>query len=366
MDAFYRIRMKVPLIKIIDRIIGSAIMVVLYPFTKMGNIGKKKCGKILMIQLWGIGETILTLPVIVEVKEKYRSSEVVVLCTERNRLNPLSILFFIIKNFRKYDLVVDMEEYLNISAIIAFFVGKLRIGYSHNLRFKMYNLTVSYDDNQHVVNTFLDLLDPLGINVKNINIPKLNYTKNVEIKIDGIIKVKKERKIGIVPGAAESGKSRMWPRQRYIQLCKKLIEKKYNLVFIGSKSEVGYNQAIIGKLNADDIIDTTGKISIEELFCLIDKLDLIITNDTGPLHIASAQKTKVVGLFGPNTPTRFGPYRVKNTTFYKSEKCEFSPCINVHRGEVPDCLYSKSGKDYQKCMKAISVKEVLDAALKMV
>jgi len=113
------------------------------------------------------------------------------------------------------------------------------------------------------------------------------------------------------------------------------------------------------------VINTAGSLSINELFCLIENLDIIITNDTGPLHIASAQQTKTIGLFGPNSPVRFGPYNKEDISIYKKESCKFSPCINVHKGKVPDCLYPKKSADYQKCMKAIKVEEVMKAVEKL-
>ena len=83
------------------------------------------------------------------------------------------------------------------------------------------------------------------------------------------------------------------------------------------------------------------------------------------MHIAAAQGTKTIGLFGPNIPERFGPYGKGNVSIYKKYSCKFSPCINVHKGQVPDCLYAKNSNDYQKCMKAITIDEVLKEADKM-
>ncbi|MBI2653126.1 glycosyltransferase family 9 protein, partial [Candidatus Woesearchaeota archaeon] len=91
-----------------------------------------------------------------------------------------------------------------------------------------------------------------------------------------------------------------------------------------------------------------------------------IGNDAGPMHIAAAQGVKTIGLFGPNLPIRFGPYGKGNTSLYKGYNCEFSPCINVHKGQVPDCLYPRNSNDYQKCMKNISVNDVLKEVEKLI
>ena len=366
----------VGLIKFLDNILGSAICAVLSLFSRKKEIDTKEIKKVLFIQLWGIGETILTLPAVAAVKKKFSETDVYILSTDRNKevylsadmninvltvkMNPLSILRLMIYSFRKFDIVIDFEEYLNVSSMIAFFLGKQRMGFAHGTRAGLYNKIIDYDDEQHCTETFLDLVKLIGAEYKEKELVGLKYGKREYASVSKILD-KRKKIIGIVPGAAESAKSRMWPKEKYIELCRELIKKDFVPMFIGAEGEIELNNSIIKEIDETKVIDTTGKISLKELFCLIREIDLLITNDTGPLHIASAQGTKTIGLFGPNTPIRFGPYGKDSIAIYKPETCEFSPCINVHKGKVPDCLYSQKSNDYQKCMKAISVKEVMGA-----
>jgi ADP-heptose:LPS heptosyltransferase len=364
----------VALIKFIDKVIGSIINLFLGIFSRKKEIDLEKPKKILFIQLWSIGETILTLPAIYDIKKKYKDSEIYVLATDRNRdvylsadkainiltikLNPLSILRLIFFNFRKFDIVFDLEEYLNISSTLSYFLGKQRMGFSGKVRSLVYNKTVEYNDKQHVTETFLDLARLIGADYEAL--PKLSYNKSTKVE-----RILGGKTIAIAPGAAESAKSRMWPADNFVKLSNELT-KDYNLVFIGSEKEKQLIDSIMFKIkDKDKVINLAGEISINELFNLIDNVNLLITNDTGPLHIASAQKTKTIALFGPNTPVRFGTYNKDSISIYKQESCAFSPCINVHLGKVPDCLYPKNSKDYQKCMKSILVEEVLDAVRKL-
>src|SRR3989344_7772373 len=119
-------------IKLIDRHIGNIVCSFLSIFARKKSIGHAE--KILVVQLWGIGETILTLPAIEALRDKFPKARLDILATSRNKdvffnnknvdnvfvleLNPFSILSFIIRNAREYDIAIDMEEYLNISAII--------------------------------------------------------------------------------------------------------------------------------------------------------------------------------------------------------------------------------------------------------
>jgi heptosyltransferase-2 len=364
----------VNIIKFLDKYIGFLICLILSInklFPKKGIETKN----ILLIQLWGLGESILTLPAIKTLREKYPKSKIDILVTDRNKdiyfnnknlnnirvisLNPFVIKWFMSKNFRKYDLVIDMEEYLNISSIMSFSLGKNRIGYNQGVRSLLYAKTVPYNDKQHVVYTFLDLLKPLGIKKTVEKLPGLNYSSNDKKNIDKLLKNykinKKDFLIGFGVGAAESAKSRMWPKERFAKLADKLI-KKYNskILLIGSKNEKNYIdslQSLIG--NKNNSFNVAGKTNTREMFYLIEKCKLFIGNDSGPMHVAAAQGTTTIGLFGCNLPVRFAPFGKKNHSIYK--KNIQNACINVHKGQVSEC---KHGID-NACVKKIQVDDVL-------
>lgn len=374
-------------IKLVDKHLGSLICNFLGIFNKHNPLDIPKIDKILVVQLWGVGETVLTLPSLHALRKRFPNSQINVLATSRNndvffnnkdlnglillKLNPLSILGFIFKNIKKYDLVIDMEEYLNISAIISFFAGRRVVGYSHGARAKLYTAKVKYNDEQHAVQTFLDLARALGIDCDTDKLLSLNFSKNDKNAVDRFLKSSGITKNGFIvcvaPGAAESAKSRMWPYDRYAELCDEIgIKHKARIIFVGSSGESELIDSIQKKMESKKTINAAGKITLNQLFYLISKSSLFIGNDAGPMHIAAAQGIKTLGLFGPNLPIRFGPYGKGNIGLYKGYNCEFSPCINVHKGQVPDCLYPKNSNDYQKCMKNISVDDVLKEVEKLV
>lgn len=363
---------KVNLIKFFDKFLGSFICFFLGLFNFKKDV---EINRVLVIQLWGIGETVLTLPAISALRKKFPKSKIDILVTERNkdvyyenkdigdliciRLNPISIILFWLRNFRRYDVVIDMEEYLNISSIISFFCGKRRVGYSHNIRSRCYTDRVKYNDEQHCAQTFADLLKPLGVNFKANKLIRLNYSLKDQKAVDRLIP-KNRFLIGITCGAAESAKSRMWPKENFSELVNGIIKKKKNvqIIFTGTAQEKQLVDEVINKIKEKNkVINLAGKMTLKQLFYFVSRCNLFISNDTGPMHIAAAQGVKTIGLFGPNLPVRFGPFNRKSVSLYKCNICKYSPCINVHKGEVPDCLYS--GNSYQKCMKAIKVKEVL-------
>ncbi|MBI2559276.1 glycosyltransferase family 9 protein [Candidatus Woesearchaeota archaeon] len=375
-------------IKFIDKHIGNFTCNFLALFNRKRKIEKAEFARVLVIQLWGIGETILTLPAVDALRKRFPKAEINVLATSRNRdvfynnksidnvlelkLNPVSVAGFILKNIKKYNLVADMEEYLNVSAIISFFAGRNSIGYSHNSRAKLYTERIRYNDKQHAAQTFLDLVRVLEVKYDVSNLSKLNFSKNDKNFVERFLKnngiKSRDFIVCVAPGAAESAKARMWPYERYAEVCDEvIIRHKAKIIFVGNLGEaelIANIQNVMEKM--DKTINAAGKISLNQLFCLTGMCSLFIGNDAGPMHIAAAQGIKTLGLFGPNIPARFGPCGKGNIGLYKGYNCEFSPCINVHKGQVPDCLYPRNSNDYQKCMKNISVDDVLREVEKLV
>ena len=362
----------VKLIKFLDRYVGSIICLVLslFPFSKK----KISYKRILLIQLWGVGETVLCLPMIKTLRQKCKNSSIDVLTTKRvnevfynNKnvnnikilnLNPVSIKGFILKNLKKYDLVIDMEEYLNISAIIAFYAGKERIGYSHGIRSRLYTKKIAYNDNQHVSQTFMDLLKPLGINKKVKSLEKLDYSNDDKNKVEKILEdnniSEKDFIVGLGIGAAESVRERMWPKERFAAVADYLI-KKYNakIIFIGNKEEEDLaNETQNLMENKDNSLNLAGKTSIREMFCLISLCKLFVGNDAGPMHVAAAQRVKTIGLFGCNLPIRFSPFGKSNIAIRKQSG---EACINVHKGQVGKCRYGIENA----CVKKIQAEDVI-------
>ena len=370
-------------IKNLDKYVGGFLCRIV----SKKEIKPERISSILVIQLWGIGESILTLPAIHAIHKKFPKAWITVLATERNHevfrenrdigqikvlpLNPFRILRFIRKNRNAFDLAVDMEEYLNISALIAFYAGKERIGYSHGKRSRLYTKKVDYNDMQHAVQTFLDLSRAIDASAGSLELIELSPDDLARQKIHVFLKengiLENDRVVGLAPGAAESARCRMWPKENFAKLADALVmEYKAKIFFIGAESEHELIQDIQDRMeNKGRTVNAAGKVSLSELFVLVKRCMAFISNDSGPMHIAAAQKVPTVGLFGPNTPVRFGPYGKNNIAVYKGDVCTFSPCINVHLGQTPDCLFKKNSQDYQKCIKNISVGDVFGAVGKV-
>jgi len=298
---------------------------------------------ILIIKLWALGDSIPTLPLINSLKKA--GKEVDILCTPRNKpiyedqevINNLYLLNKFIPKWNHYDLAIDLEPYLNISSLVGWFCGRALMGFSGQPRSRLYSLSIPFNKEKHIVQIYLDFARKLNLKA-----------------IDNLIPLTKEKnkvaKIGICPGVGKTAKSRMWDNKKWAQLCDELSQFG-PILFVGKEDEVIHN---IQRLMKERSIYK--RVSLKELFKIINGLDLFISVDTGPLHIAAAQGVKTIGLFGPNTPTIWGPYGKGNISIYKKTDC--SPCIQNDKGLMPDCRDNI-------CMQRITVDDVYRASLKL-
>ncbi len=112
--------------------------------------------------------------------------------------------------------------------------------------------------------------------------------------------------IGINPGGDRE--DRRWPPDRFVAVAERLMERfKARVIILGGPTDRDIAAYITGKIKYK-ATNLAGEISLSALPFLVSRLDLLITNDSGPMHIAAATKTPLVALFGPEDPTLFGPY----------------------------------------------------------
>ncbi|MFZ2150423.1 MAG: glycosyltransferase family 9 protein [Candidatus Absconditicoccaceae bacterium] len=231
----------------------------------------------------------------------------------------------LIFSFKKYDIVIDVEEYFMISAFMSMWLGKINIGYNNiKLRGLVYVGSCKYSEKQHNLINCLNLLTKLGINIyKPEYMEKIIYKEKDKINIDNFFKQFNNQKIICLhTGGAETAPDRFRSNDNRIKLIENLIKQYGDEIIIllsGTKfEEKGVKEIIINLGQHNNIINICGMFNLFEFAYLIEKCSLMISNDTGPMHLAAAMGTKTIGLFGPNLPILFGPWPLdKNIGFYK-------------------------------------------------
>ncbi len=239
----------------------------------------------------------------------------------------------------KFDLGILLTN--SFSSAWWFWQGKVkrRLGYEGHFRKFLLTDPVKPHGKMHQVDKYKELLKPLGI-LPSKTSPRL-FVRDEEVKESKELLYQRGYKdgkklVGISPFAAY-GPAKAWPLNRYRKLAEELAKDDVFVVFFGDAIEKDLCQGL-----SENVINLAGVTSLRELACLIQDCDVFVTNDSGPMHIASALKTPVVALFGSTDDTVTGP--CTGDVINKRPSC--SPCL---RRECPI--------DF-RCMMQISVDEV--------
>lgn len=225
-----------------------------------------------------------------------------------------------------------------------------RLGFSTFWRRCLLNVNVRFPakrDHQHLVATYKHLLKPLGISISSTP-PKI-YLDEKEIQnAHAFLRDKGYEKgkflIGINSDAAY-GETKRWLTSRFHEVAKTLLENNKDLyvVFFGDSSSLERIKEMVADLPIR-AINLAGMTSLRELAGLIQCVDVFLTNDSGPMHIAAALDIPVVALFGSTSEMITGPF-VGGVIVKKPLPC--SPC------------FQRKCKKNVLCMQAIKADEVI-------
>ena len=383
--------MTIDSIKKIDRAAGWIICVILnLHYRLFGIFAKKDKGlppkKILLIKYFGIGSIILAQPTVSAARKAFPDAKLYFLTFSNNREIPklfgnvdeilcaelkpiwkflwdnLRILFYLKR--QKIDIAFDLEFFSRFTSIMTYLTGagkRIEL-YSEILwRGDLYTSGVKFNPYFHVRENFLRLAREAGIDTDKAVSPKPIITDAIKKDAVDILKAngagEKDIKVCINVNAGELAIERRWPAEYFVMLMDRLSAYNIKQVLVGDKESIRYVARIISGLHTTaNIVNLAGKTTLAELAGVFSKSNLLISNDSGPLHLADAVGIPVVALFGPETPVIYGPKNNDNLIFYKELIC--SPCLSVLNAKTVIC------KDNNKCMRSISPDEVYNAIIK--
>jgi lipopolysaccharide heptosyltransferase II len=243
---------------------------------------------------------------------------------------PLKVAWRIRKE--KYDMIIDLWSNPR-SAQITFFSGvKYRVGYSYRGRRYAYNiLATSGRGAVHSAEHNLELLAPIGVPIISKKIHYLVSEKdNRSAKTFIAENIENNKKIiGIIPSGG-------WPSKRcdaikWVEICKIIADKFGNIIFLilwgpGDEDDANF---IVQNFPKKSLL--APKTGLGAMAGLINNCDLLIANDSGPMHIAAALGKPTLGIFGPTNPKNHGPYSRISTYVIKEDLF----CIVCNRLECP-------------------------------
>ena len=251
-----------------------------------------------------------------------------------------------------FDWVIDLQGLIRSGAFAWLANGKLLVGVDEPREGArgFYDLIVQRRSRStHAVDWYLGVLPLLGVPV-HWNFTWLPQRPAVAEDIRRKWPVDGSRWVSFQPGARWANKR--WPAEHYAEVLRQLAARRPDLRFavLGGEDERALGESI-SRADGGRCLDLTGKLSLPEMVEWLRRSALLITNDTGPMHVAAALGTPVVALFGPTTPQRTGPYGQLDDVLQLSLPC--IPCLK------PYCIYPKP----MECLRALPPSAAVQAAL---
>lgn len=364
-------RFFVVLLNITARILGQLL--------RINHEFKSNPRRIVVCKFLGMGSIIQATPLLQTLRKNFPEAKITFVTSEGNRAllkmipavdDVLTIndkkVFSVISDTvnvlinlwkRKADIYIDLETYSYYSTVVATLSCAVnRIGFyraERNIRMGVYTHMMFFNSRSAIAESYLQMVRLIGCKETMDEL----YQFTIDEKAVLALKEKTSNRITsryiiINANASDLRIERRWPAGKYVELIRRLGSSLTNVQFvlIGNQAERAYVNSIYDRMDLavkTAVINLAGELSLAELFALISQADLIVTNDTGPMHISFALRRPTVALFGPASPAQFG--RHENVySVYKNVYC--SPC--VHDFLTPPC------RGDNQCMKQIGVEEV--------
>lgn len=342
-------------------------------------IPREEVRRILVINLGGMGDNLLSTPALKGLKVFYPDARITFLTLSRScgilegasfideiitvgSLKDLRHIYSVLTSLRtrKIDIAINMRT-------IASFWGAVKMGaifWIINPRLKVgrdtdgmgffldMKLPETHAGIKHDIDYNIELIKLVGASAFDRR-PVINLSDEDNAYADNILKGSSisdnDTIIIISPGAPYPAKR--WPLKNFVKAASLLAGCNYKVIITGGREEAGLEPAFL-EISNPNIISLIGKTTIKQSASLIKRSSVLITNDTGPMHIAASLGTPVVAIFGPGHITRFDPGVISKKAVALHKKTGCSPC------EKKRC---RSGE----CLDFITPEDVIGACVKL-
>jgi len=316
---------------------------------------------ILIVKLGALGDVVNTLPLAVNLKLKLRARihwlveplsfpllknhpfiDRVILFNKNAWKNSIPLVIHEIRN-QRFDITLDLQRIIKSGMFSLAAKTSRRIGFDRGRCKEMtylfpFERIPATGQTTHMVDQYLEFAHYLGINSTDVR---------WDIPTSGTVPFDLPGRYAVLNIGATKPANR-WTPGGFSQLAGMLMDR-YGLpsVLTGTTEDMNMAEAITGP-NDEHIIDLVAKTSVNELADIIAGSSLVVSCDTGPMHLATALNKDVVALFGPADPKRTGPYR--GEVVQKDIEC--MPC-NRRRCKNPVCMTSITAHDVIERIEAV-------------
>lgn len=209
---------------------------------------------------------------------------------------------------RRFDVLLQMQLAMRANFLSAFIPAKIKVGYDSGRSKELHSLFINRrisPGSHHVLDVFGKFCEPLGLKQNEIQwrVPMTREARDWATE-----QLPGEQKTLII-SPCSSHELRNWSVDGYAAVAKHAHLKNWRVVICGGRSELERNTAdAIIRLANIPVIDLVGKDTLKQLLALLERADLLLSPDSGPLHMANAVGTKVIGLYACTDAERSGPY----------------------------------------------------------
>ncbi len=349
-----------PLARYLDLFLGVPLIFFLQFFKKRGAIGD--INKIAILQTAAIGDSVLMSAAITNLRNSYTDAVIDVFCGKSN-VDAVELIDGIdnvivlpikhpcrsIRAIRQkggYDIWFDFGPWPRINAVYSFFSSsRFTIGFNTRGQYRhfLYDKAVAHSSSIHEIDNQLNLIGSL-INslVRELSIISPRVTTDNKLIV-----------FHPFPGGSRLYLKK-WPDSRWNKLAEFLLNKGYHIKVTGGHENNLEARQMFRDISLHPEFEiVAGDLSLKDTVKLLKTARLVISVDTGIMHLASALGVNLISLHGPTSPDRWGP--LNRNSIALLDKIDCSPCLSL--GFDSNCKESK-------CMSNISVEQVIEAAEK--
>lgn len=326
---------------------------------------------ILVLRLYFVGDVLLATPVLEALKRRFPAARLTVLVKQRavevlegNPHVDEVMVYDAVKHYhsprwvlrlarelrqRHFSLAVDLTGDHRSSWLLFASDPGFRVGLNHAGLGFLLDRRIDYRSKGHVVDHLLTSVEPLGARSSDAT-PRIYLSESERAEAETLLAgagfAPGTEVLALSPGA--NWRFRRWRPERFGELAARAAERTgVRSVVLGSADDAGLAGAVVAA-SSGAAVSLAGRTNLRGLAAVAGRARVFVGNDSGPMHVAASVGTPVVGLFGPNTPERFGPRGAPSRILRRDFEC--SPCSQR------ECV-----RPDEACMDAISVEEVMDA-----
>jgi heptosyltransferase I len=256
---------------------------------------------------------------------------------------------------RRFDLVIDLQGLLRSALLTAGTLAPVRVGFAaarEGAPFAYTHAIESRGAERHAIERYLDVAEALGCGRGPVEY-RFGVSESDRAAV-GTMLGDDDRPVAVLlPGT--NWETKKWPIEHYAALAAMLERDGLRVVIAGAADVLPLAGRVPNALNL------ANRTSLLQLVALLKQAALVIANDSGPMHIASALGRPLVTIFGPTNPIRTGPHRRLDTVIRLNIEC--SPCYSRRCSHTSCMHWLTPANVYEQAMRAIALRAASGRAL---